>query len=132
MNTFRTFDEIWTVSQHIPQEGAYSEAEGRVLFETAMALPQCSTIMEIGCEHGRSTSLLAAATREKHHQLILVDPFVDFQADALDSCIGVLVKADIPFTLHLMKTADIPEWGIPALDMLHIDGDHSVEGLKLD
>jgi predicted O-methyltransferase YrrM len=129
---FLTFDEAWELTKTIPQPNAFSQAEGRAYYETLMKLPQASTVLEIGCEHGRSTSLLAQAARQKHHQIILIDPFVDFSQESFDSCMTMMRHADVPFTLHHMRTADVPEWGIPPLDFAHIDGDHSAQGVKID
>lgn len=126
------FEEAWKYTKTISQESGFYKEEGSAFFDALMQLPKGSTVIEVGCEHGRSTSLIAQAAKERGYTVILVDPFVDFIDRAYRSCTGMLRDIGIPFTLHCMKLADVPGWGLPEADFIHIDGDHSEEGVTQD
>ena len=123
-----TFDEAWAYTSTISSETAFSEQEGRALFTTVLTgLPHASIIVEVGCEYGRSTSLLAQAAKADQHRLILIEPAPKPELLAMLNHIGVF------YTLHAMKTEHVSDDLLPlVLNLVHIDGDHSARALQID
>ena len=125
-----TFEEVWKVTKGVSYETAFHEDEGRALFECAMRLPDYSTIVEIGCQHGRSSSILAQVSRQKQFDLHFIDPFED--AGTAASWITTMRTIGIQFTLHAMKSEDARAATLPRIGLLHIDGDHDRSGVLID
>src|SRR5947207_6852288 len=111
-----TFDEAWAYTSTISSETAFSEQEGRALFTTVLTgLARASTIVEVGCEYGRSTSLLAQAVKADQHRLILIESAPKPELLQMLNHIGVL------YTLHAMKTEHVSDDLLPSgLNLVHI------------
>ena len=134
-----TFEEIWKFTDTVGIWSTFQKHEAELFYQALCLIPEKSTVVEIGCEFGRSTSILAQATKERGHRLILIDPFVDSnqnpvpQETSITSCINMLRQVATPFTLYCMKTKEVPRLEIPfPIDFLHIDGDHRKEALSYD
>lgn len=69
------FDATWTVASTIP--GWLTEAQARLLFDTAQELSERPLIVEIGSHQGKSTVVLASAARAIGGRVVAVDPFDD-------------------------------------------------------
>ncbi|BAS59555.1 hypothetical protein NIES2135_09170 [Leptolyngbya boryana NIES-2135] len=126
-------------------EGFLSLSEAMALYRYASMLPNQSTIVEIGCWKGKSTFCLAQGL--KRGQVVVIDPFDAFgeegSAEIYESQkgnqpllnqfksnmreLGVLDKIKI---LSGMSQDFVGQ--IPSINLLFIDGDHSIEGCKAD
>ena len=126
-----TFEEVWVVTKNVSYESAYHQDEAQALFDCAISLPTGATVVEIGCQHGRSSSVLAQVSREKQFDLHFIDPFEDFGTAA--SWITTMRTIGSPFTLHAMKSEDAScSIRLPRVGLLHIDGDHERRGVLID
>lgn len=122
------FEEVWEFTKDIGSEAAFSEEEARALHRICTTLSPYSTILEVGCEYGRSTSVLAQMAKALKARLYLVDPFI--AKESFLPCMRMLQKIGHPFTLFKGKTEVLPT--VPPLHLLHIDGDHSTVGIGMD
>jgi len=134
-----TFEEIWKFTDTVGIWSTFQKHEAELFYQALSMIPEKSTVVEIGCEFGRSTSILAQAAKERGHRLTLIDPFVDSNQNpvpgmtSIKSCINMLCQVAAPFTLHCMKTKEVPLQDLPSqIDFLHIDGDHRKEALSYD
>src|SRR4051812_11760665 len=119
-----TFATAWSRTAMI--DGWLTEAEAKLLFESAMALPEDATIVEVGSYRGRSTSLLAQTGR----RVVAVDPLVkgfgqgngmnvsDHDDGKLQSVIDRYPNTE---WIRAHSYECIP---LESVDMLYIDGDH--------
>ncbi len=120
-----TFDTAYAFTSKISSHTAYSDAESRLLFDLAMETPQGGVIVEIGCEYGRSTSLLMQVAMEKQAELHLVEP------DPKPELLAMLTSFQYPFIVYVSKSEDT--YGLPdAIDFLHIDGAHEYAAVTFD
>ena len=132
------FEDIWPLTNSTGSVASFSEAECRALFDAVSQLPPHSHLVEVGCEYGRSTSVLAQVAKEKQHMLTLIDPFLTYRERVpgpIEATMGMLHQVDIPFTLHHMTSERAFEMqGVlpKMIDLLHIDGDHTAAGVLLD
>jgi predicted O-methyltransferase YrrM len=127
-----TFEQAMVLTRTISSPTAYEDNECRALFDCAMSLEPGSTILEVGCEYGRSTSILAQVAREHRHQLILIDPFVDKASGP--RLVEMLLAVGATFTLYCMETVEMDAkhpFSYP-IHLLHIDGDHSAAAVARD
>lgn len=109
--------------------GVYSDEALRGLWEAADNCPTVGNIVEIGCEYGRSTSLLAQIAKERNQYLVLIDPFVKHLdgtpgSSVAQSIVKMLVELDVPFCL-LREHSHRAMYVHGPISLLHIDGNHS-------
>jgi hypothetical protein len=122
------FAEAWAVAQTVP--GWLKVGQARMLFDAVVALPNGSTVLEIGSHQGRSTVVLGRALRSRSGSLVCVDPFVDgrlfggastrakFERNVDDAGIGGVVTLEAEFSTRLR-----PRWS-RGFDLLYVDGKH--------
>lgn len=120
-----TFEQAYEITSQVSSHTAYSEAECRLLFEVAMRTPRGGVMVEIGCEYGRSTSLLIQIAKELKAELHLIEPFPK------PELLEMLEKFQYPFVVYVSKSSEA--YGLPdTFDFLHIDGDHDYDGVFSD
>lgn len=126
MNTQEAIDFAESV------EGIYTREELVALYDLADGLPNGARVLEIGVLYGRSTSALMILAKRKHFDLRLVDPFVLNGPDAAAGFARLAADMQCPFVLYCMRSDEV-RW-VPGMkiDLLHVDGDHSPEGIKRD
>lgn len=72
-----TFEHAWDIADTIA--GWLTPDQGRLLWDSVMATPAGSTIVEIGSHKGRSTVVLGLAAQSRGSRVVAIDPFVDGQ-----------------------------------------------------
>jgi len=122
--------------------GMLRHTEAGMLYKWASELPPGSTIVEIGCYGGLSTSFLASGMKGKPgSKIIAMDPFnsdLDKQAELTDNCValeGKPTKVLVASRMQQSGFGDFVEliegysqdvaknWSQP-IDFLWIDGNH--------
>ena len=122
-----SFDATWESASSI--EGWLTRDQARVLFDAAGALPEGSTVVEIGSHQGRSTVVLAAAL-PAGGRLVAVDSFDSewryggsgTHERLLTHLERVGVSERVQVVGDTSRAARAAYDG--AVDMLHIDGGH--------
>ena len=149
INKLRRTFYIWRDKSAVPNygqiEGFLSPYEAVSLYRLASKLGQESTIVEIGSWKGKSTYCLARGLRSGH--VIAIDPFdaageqgsheiyitnrgagpLLEQFTQRMTSLGVADKIDV---LQGYSTQFVGH--IPHIDLLFIDGDHSIDGCGFD
>lgn len=145
----RKMSDKYFLRQHLPLlntiEGFLSSPEARALFEYASVLPQNSSILEIGCFKGKSTYCLGQGL--KSGKIMIIDPF-DGSGDAasvdvytigagkislFDEFMEAMNKTGLVEKLNIYKGLSSQFVGkFSAIDLLFIDGDHSIEWCRHD
>jgi len=131
-----TFEEAMEYTRLVGSHASYQEDELLALWEGLEATGRTRAfytsfnIVEIGCEYGRSTSLILKWGRGN---LVVIDPF---QGGAVAGRF-LYGMADLrsPFTLMCMTSAQARVHVIHMMglvDFLHIDGDHEEAALRYD
>jgi len=70
-----TFDEVMVLTSTISNAHMLSLDECRAMYETLCELPVGSTIVEVGCDRGRSSSLILQMAAAKNFLTIHIDPW---------------------------------------------------------
>lgn len=116
--------------------GLYSRAELAELHKLIEALPDLSTVVEIGVLYGRSASIFLQATLAKKLCLHLVDNWCVSENDTWPYFTGMIHKhfEDVPLTLHSCVSVEAWHRFNPneKIDLLHIDGNHTPMGIQMD
>ena len=131
-----TFEKAMELTATVNCAGVYSDAALRGLWSAAINSPTVGNFVEIGCEYGRSTSLLAQVAKERNQYLVLIDPFVKHLdgkpgSHAAASVIRMLVDIDVEFCLLRGHSYKVP-YDFGPIAFLHIDGNHSEAFLASD
>ena len=119
-------------------DGWLSDAQGRALFSAAAASTGSGAIVEIGSWKGRSTTWLAYGARTRGRKVYAVDPHrhsrEDPSARTLDEFLGNLERAGVREVVEplVMTSAEAVEVITGPIEVLFVDGDHSVEGARAD
>lgn len=131
-----TFEEAMILTRTVNCSGVYSDKALLALWKAALECPGEGNIVEIGCEWGRSTSILAQKAKERGMYLVLIDPFVkhlDGTPGSLvaQSTVKMLVDLDVSFCLLRGHSHRVP-YNFGPISLLHIDGNHSSGFLEAD
>tara|TARA_R110000868_G_scaffold373899_1_gene638234 strand:+ start:131 stop:685 length:555 start_codon:yes stop_codon:yes gene_type:complete len=129
------FEDAYAItSRMVPATCSYEYPDCQLLWQTAMSLPVGATIVEVGVEAGRSTSLLAQVALERECSLICIDPFLTYGGRAAQDFIKNMREINAPFVLNMMTTKKALWSGyLPdKIHMVHIDGDHYADVLASD
>lgn len=130
------FEDAWAGVQDIP--GWLKQGQARILWDEARALPEGSTVLEIGSHQGRSTVILGHALRPRGGRVIAVDPFVEgrlfgglstrekFERNIAAHDLEPLVELVADYSTRIRPTWDRP------FEMLYIDGKHDYWTLSDD
>jgi predicted O-methyltransferase YrrM len=119
-------------------EGWLSEAQGRALHQAAAQASGRGAIVEIGSWKGRSTAWLAHGARERGLRVLAVDPHVhsreDPDARTFDAFQRNLDRAGVLAVVDplVMTSEEAVRLVTAPVEVLFVDGDHSVEGSRRD
>lgn len=103
--------------------------EAELLYSVASRIPCGSRIVEIGCELGRSSVLLATAAKKWRFDLTFIDIWVSGPKYAAE-WVAAVHAIGHPFTLHCRRSETVSfTWPI---HLFYIDGDHTRDGVEAD
>ena len=98
-------------------------------------VPAESTIVEIGRQYGCSTSAILAVARERSYRIYCIDPFTfeetGKQNDVGPAFLRTALSFKVPFSVLAMRSSEALAYVPKEIDMVHIDGDHSKEGVTI-
>jgi predicted O-methyltransferase YrrM len=117
-------------------EGWLSEAQGEALFDAARH--SRGHVVEIGSWQGRSTIWLAAGARLAGRRVFAIDPHEGSREDPSARTFNSFARnldaaglSDVVTPLVMRSTEAVSNVDGP-VGLLFIDGDHSIEGARLD
>jgi predicted O-methyltransferase YrrM len=132
----RDIDHVSRIAASV--EGWLSDLQGRALYDAAAATSGRGAIVEIGSWKGRSTVWLARGARLAGRTVHAVDPHLNSREDpgasTLEAFRANIARAGIaPEVRTLVMTSAEAERVVQGpVELLFIDGDHSVDGARSD
>jgi predicted O-methyltransferase YrrM len=129
-------DDVAAIASSI--DGWLSDAQGRALYEAAARTTGRGAIVEIGCWKGRSTVWLAAGARRAGRRVYAIDPHrgsrEDPSAETLAEFLDNLRRAGVAEHVEplVMTSAEAAARLHEPVELLFIDGDHSLAGAERD
>jgi predicted O-methyltransferase YrrM len=123
------------VTAGVSSATAFSDIECASLYHRCMGVLQGGIVVEIGCQLGRSSSIIAQVGKERGYHSIHIDPYT-YQLEYLSGWISMMHRIGGIWT-HLCMRTDQAEWHIRQLaldniDLALIDGDHEARGVRID
>lgn len=120
-------------------KGWYTDVELDGLWEMCLRAVRHRGIVEVGCFHGRSSSLFAhfAKGQLSPVPLTFIDPFLPWKAwdlkDAKRYFQRHMTQIGVAYRLIEKRTAEIEREDLPIeADLIHIDGDHLKTSVETD
>ena len=123
-----TFEQAWALADRVG--GWLTEAQGRLLWDSARDLTEGARIVEIGSHQGRSTTVLGIAAASVGARVTAIDPFVEGAMfggqrtrDTFEANIAAAGLTDVVDLLPMKSQDALTTWS-GAIDLLYIDGKH--------
>jgi predicted O-methyltransferase YrrM len=135
--TVTDFDAAYRVSRDV--EGWMTPAQAQLLWERASKTRPGTSIIEIGSHHGKSTVLLAAASRPAGCRVVAVDPFDDPRwgggPESAVAFAGTLRAAGVHDDVDVVRgisASASATWDGPSADLVYVDGAHDLASVLQD
>lgn len=124
-------EEAVTFSKDLP--GHYQPEELSLLFRAALQTSENGHVVEIGVWAGKSSSAILQASRIKKFHVDLVDPWVWMETKG-EPLFHETAKHFTDCDYRVFKKYSEEAAGMISgpLDMVHIDGDHQLDGVLRD
>ena len=122
------FEDAWALADQVG--GWLTEAQGRLLWDSARNLTTGARIVEIGSHQGRSTVVLGLAAASVGARVTAIDPFVEgamFGGQStrakFEANIAAAGLTDVVDLLPMKSQDALTTWA-GSIDLLYIDGKH--------
>ena len=143
MNSVPTFDEVMALTSTISNHHMLQLVECQAMYDTLCELPDGATVVEVGCDLGRSSSLIFQMAKAKNFLTIHIDPWHaeddgGTQATKAREWMGVMCErcGYHPFILLRMTTEEAWPYIIDltpdGIDLAFIDGAHDTPTVEKD
>lgn len=122
----------WTLDNY--GDATYRIDEMEHLYVAALSVPAGGTIVEIGTYAGCSASLLLQAAKPRRVVVTMIDSCAWMWTPEVDARLNktIMEKAGDCIRAIPAISRELAKLGTTPIDMLHIDGDHSKEGVRQD
>lgn len=132
-----SFDEAMRLTNTISTPASLQVAECEALYEALCQLSVGATVVEIGCDVGRSTSLIFQVAAASHFFTIHIEPWQWFPERAKDWMALMCERcAYQPFVLLRMTTEEavtlVEQLTPQGIDLAFIDGSHDYADVQKD
>jgi len=131
-----TFEDVMRVTSEVSGNAAFEDNECRAYFDLLIGLPDelpdDATVVEIGLQFGRSSSIVMQVGHEKRFRYWGVDPFID-PPDAREAWTKLAERLGCEeYALLHMKSQDADPYLPQDVDLALVDGDHWASSVESD
>lgn len=132
-----TFENIMQVTSQISSHTAFEDPECQALYAALIEVPRWGLVVEVGCQLGRSSSIISQMRQALDFHAVHIDPYTS-QPDYLKQWVEMMAniggQTTHAFALLCMRTEQA-HWYLDRLgyiDLAFIDGDHDYAGVTTD
>lgn len=137
--TPKSFEEVMRLTRGVSSSAAFSDHECSALYNLCHRMVASSVVVEIGCQLGRTSSIIAQVGADIGYHSIHIDPYT-YQLEYLSGWIAMMHGIGNPFTFLCMRTdqaaKELESLSLcatrPGINLLLIDGDHTTAGVEAD
>jgi predicted O-methyltransferase YrrM len=132
-----TFADVMRLTSQISCHEILEPAECEAMYDTLVQLPDGATVVEVGCDYGRSSSLILQLAAAKHFLTIHVDPWHSYPERAAEwmelTCETMNYHPFILLRMTTLEAADhIVQLTPRGIDLAFIDGSHDQKVVEWD
>src|SRR6185437_2373156 len=129
----KSFEEVMTLTRTVSSSTAFEDEECRALYDLCATVSQNGLVVEIGCQLGRTSSIILQVAKEIGYTSVHIDPWT-VQPDFAASWHQMAWNVDVPHVVLQMRTDQALELQgfLRGIDLLLIDGDHTEHGVRID
>jgi cephalosporin hydroxylase len=131
-----TFEEVFAITDKVSGRAAFDVDECRAYYMILRELQRSSTVLEIGLQFGRSTSIVAQLQTPIGFSYVGIDPFID-PPEAQEVWFRLADRLRFAACVCPTKTAELSEEQRRevignVISVALVDGDHTAEGVGVD
>ena len=132
-----TLEEVMALTGTISNIHQLQIVECEAMYETLCELPDGATIVEVGCDEGRSSSIMFQLAKAKNFVTVHIDPWQWFPDRAKNWMEMMSERCSYhPFILLRMTTEEaagfVERLTPQGIDLAFIDGSHDQDVIKKD
>lgn len=131
----KTFEDVMKFTAGVSSSTALDDSEARALYDACIQVPRGGLVIEVGCEFGRSSSVIGQMAQEGGFRTVHIDPYTE-HPEYLPIWMRMMRMVSSEFAFLCMKTEEAG-WHLERLsrdgvDFAFLDGDHDYEGITTD
>lgn len=126
------------VTTNVSSVGAIHDTEAKALYDCCLEVPPRGLVVEVGCQLGRSSSLITQLAHAIGFHSVHIDPYTEHADDYLIDWVRMMYRVGgahaHAFTLLCMRTEQA-DWHLArfgTIDFAFIDGDHEAPAVEID
>lgn len=128
-----TFEEVMVLTDTISNRSILQIAECQAMYDALAELPAGAVVVEVGCDIGRSSSLLYQMAKAKEFTTVHIEPWL---WDSRKAKVWMEMMCERnpyhPFVVLRMKTVEAAMFIPLSIDLAFIDGSHDVPDVEID
>jgi cephalosporin hydroxylase len=119
-----------TLTRTIDSPLIFSDEEAQAYYDLLTTVPDGSTVLEIGLQYGRSSSVALQVARNRSLTYYGIDPFTETPQAEVE-WLNLRDQINYPVWLLKYRSDEVRNWP-PSVALALIDGDHTTEGVTTD
>jgi len=132
-----TFDEVMVLTSTLANEHSLQVPECQAMYDVLCELPDHAVCIEVGCDVGRSSSLISQVAAARDFLTIHVDPWEWFKDRAKEFMGNLAERCEWHRFIVLHMTTEQANWYIyritaAGIDFAFIDGAHDTPTVEMD
>lgn len=131
----KPFEDVYSIVEESSHETAFNRGEAEALYLLLSKYDNKDiNCVEIGVEFGRSTTVFAEFHKEQKISFTAIDPWIgEYGLKAREHVLAQRAKYGWEYKLIEKTSFEAShQWGSNDIELLHIDGDHEYEAVRLD
>lgn len=132
-----SYDEVMALTGTVSVVNILQIVECEAMYEVVCGLPDGAVIVEVGCDIGRSSTLISQVAAARDFLTIHIDPWAEFKDHAQEWMKNMSERCAwhrfIALHMHTIEAAPFIERLTPnGVDFVFIDGSHGQPDVEID